>query len=431
MPKEFRIDAKHFFLTISQISPSLEEAREKQKIAFDRVKDYFKDNLEYFIVCVEEHKESEHGGYHLHLFISLYSNLRTRKQDFFDFIGDKHAHMEKARNPNKCISYCIKEDKFYMCHNIDPENYIKDSKNHRLCKNKGVFHEVAERIKNGATMEAINDEFPGVLLKNSRHIQEYNKLIKKIDNEKKTMEYIEKQFKEKPLNDFQNFILSIAESEPNNRIINWIYDKIGGRKDVGKTHLTTYLSIYKNAYVINGGKEQDIYYNYDYQPIVIFDLARDAPMVAFDSIYRVMENFKNGYFLSTKYEGGVKRFVPPHVFVFSNELPNTEKMSLDRWEIIDVDKISYVKGFNQVLDNECQQVSEKVLVQDNVEDIKDIVMIDDVKDLPQDFVENISNLHNLYLYGNLRKGDESYKVYTYLGNGVFYNRLTMIGYKVI
>lgn len=424
--KNFRLDAKSIFLTIPQISSSNnEEANDIQKTAYNRVMEHFKDKLDYLIVSLENHKD---GGYHLHILIVLLKRFTTTKMDYFDFIADKHPNVQSARNVRDVIKYVIKDGNF-LSYNIDPKDYLKEVENKVKVASKGVFYEVAEAIKKGENIAQLNERFSGVFLKNSKQIMEYIKLMKQIKNDEISKEYYENIYKNVVWKPFQETILNIISSSPNARKINWFYNKLGNS---GKSFLSTYLSIYRDAYIINGGKEQDIYYNYNGQPIVIFDLARDAPMVAFDSIYRTMENFKNGYFLSTKYEGGCKRFIPPHIIVFSNELPNFEKMSSDRWNVYDIiDNNGNFKVFNQVLDKECQQVSEKVLVQDNVEDIKDIVMKDDVKDLPQDFVEDISKLSDLYMYGRLRKGDELFKVYTYLGNGVFYNRLTMIGYKIV
>lgn len=83
-------------------------------------------------------------------------------------------------------------------------------------------------------------------------------------------------------------------------------------------------------YVINGGKAADIYYAYFYEKVVFFDLARQKEdIVAYD----VMENFKNGYFLSTKYQVRRVKFNIPHVVVFSNFRPDMTKLSEDRWDI--------------------------------------------------------------------------------------------------
>jgi len=50
--------------------------------------------------------------------------------------------------------------------------------------------------------------------------------------------------------------------------------------------------------------------------------------------YDFLEEVKNGYVFSSKYESRNKVFPSPHVVVFMNELPDMTKLSKDRYEII-------------------------------------------------------------------------------------------------
>ena len=49
-----------------------------------------------------------------------------------------------------------------------------------------------------------------------------------------------------------------------------------------------------------------------------------------------MENLKDGRLFSEKYEPRIKRFKPPHKFVFANRWPDFSKLSLDRWVLMDL-----------------------------------------------------------------------------------------------
>ena len=66
---------------------------------------------------------------------------------------------------------------------------------------------------------------------------------------------------------------------------------------------------------------------------MFFDLARSVQERV---PYEVMENFKNGGFLNTKYESKWVKFKIPHVVVFANFLPDRLKLSEDRWNIIEI-----------------------------------------------------------------------------------------------
>ncbi len=54
--------------------------------------------------------------------------------------------------------------------------------------------------------------------------------------------------------------------------------------------------------------------------------------------YTGIEEVKDMFFFSGKYEGGMVDGNPPHLFIFSNEYPDTQKVSLDRWRIFNIDE---------------------------------------------------------------------------------------------
>jgi len=114
------------------------------------------------------------------------------------------------------------------------------------------------------------------------------------------------------------------------RTIKWYFDGPGGS---GKSLFAVGLGVLRIAYVITGGKHQDILYAYNREPVVIFDLPRDFE----DRVpYNLMELFKNGYYLKSKYESVPFYFSIPHVIIFANFYPVLEKLSADRWEIHDI-----------------------------------------------------------------------------------------------
>ena len=52
--------------------------------------------------------------------------------------------------------------------------------------------------------------------------------------------------------------------------------------------------------------------------------------------YSAIECILNGMITNTKYETGLKVFNPPHVVVFSNYYPVMDKLSMDRWKIMEL-----------------------------------------------------------------------------------------------
>lgn len=112
------------------------------------------------------------------------------------------------------------------------------------------------------------------------------------------------------------------------RRVTWYFDEYGAS---GKSYFARgYRRNGLGGYIVTGGKHADIYFAYQRQPVVFFDWPR-CQSEAFP--YAVVECFKNGYFLSTKYESTPVYFDPPHVVVFSNMYPDKSKLSADRWDI--------------------------------------------------------------------------------------------------
>lgn len=135
------------------------------------------------------------------------------------------------------------------------------------------------------------------------------------------------------LRNWQQNILDICLTEPDDRTINWYFDKCG---NIGKTSFIKYMVYHHNALFCNGGKYSDIMnlvFNQDMDNcnIVLFDIPRaNKGNISYSSL----ESIKNGMVCNTKYETGTKLFNSPHVFIFANFPPeNYNDLSIDRWNI--------------------------------------------------------------------------------------------------
>lgn len=137
------------------------------------------------------------------------------------------------------------------------------------------------------------------------------------------------------LYDFQKEIVNIIEQEPDPRKIFWYVDEEGGK---GKSELCRYLCLEHEA-ILLAGKAGDMKYGimkYNekrgyYPEVILIDLPR-----TFNSdylCYTGIEEIKNGMFFNTKYESDMVIFNRPHIFIFSNSIPDKEKLSKDRWII--------------------------------------------------------------------------------------------------
>lgn len=125
---------------------------------------------------------------------------------------------------------------------------------------------------------------------------------------------------------WQGAILERLEAQ-SSRSVTWIVDVEGG---AGKSQLAEYLAVTKNAFVVTNGKQTDIAYAYNDEPVVVFDWPRDVE----DRVpYGLVEMFKNGRIFVGKYESRTRIFKRPKVLVLTNFMPEIGKLSADRWDI--------------------------------------------------------------------------------------------------
>lgn len=138
------------------------------------------------------------------------------------------------------------------------------------------------------------------------------------------------------LKDWMKPIEALTLEEPDDRIINWYWEGVGG---IGKSQFTKYMIVKHKCLFLSGGKMADIMnlvFNQDMDECrtIIFDIPR-ANMGSIS--YAALESIKNGMICNTKYETGVKIFNPPHIIVFANFPPSQiEKLSEDRWNIVEL-----------------------------------------------------------------------------------------------
>jgi len=134
-------------------------------------------------------------------------------------------------------------------------------------------------------------------------------------------------------------ILKIIETEPDDRTIYWYWSKKG---NVGKTAFCKYLTV-KHGAIALSGKGADVRNGIvEYSKskgetphLVLFPIPRsyNSDYLSYESI----ENIKDMYFYSGKYEGGMICGNSPHLFIFANDEPNYDKLSEDRWRVVEIE----------------------------------------------------------------------------------------------
>lgn len=143
------------------------------------------------------------------------------------------------------------------------------------------------------------------------------------------------------LRPWQQGIVDIIEGEPSDRHVYWYWERTG---NVGKTLIQKWIFLnYKHRGVaVLAGKASDMKNgvvkfeeaNSMLPEIVIINIPRctDVDHVSWQGI----EEIKDMFFFSPKYEGGMVCGASPHMLIFANEPPPLYKLSEDRWIVTEI-----------------------------------------------------------------------------------------------
>ena len=141
------------------------------------------------------------------------------------------------------------------------------------------------------------------------------------------------------LRPWQQRLYDILNGPVDDRKIYWIYEPIGG---VGKTYFQKFVYMNIQDAVVLSGKGTDmkngvLQYSEKQKRLpktVLIDIPRstDPQFVS----YTGLEEVKNMFFFSGKYEGGMVCGPPPHMMIFANVPPDASKFSCDRWVVFEI-----------------------------------------------------------------------------------------------
>ncbi len=138
---------------------------------------------------------------------------------------------------------------------------------------------------------------------------------------------------------WQQQVVNIVRIKPDDRTIHWFWEPKG---NTGKSVLCKHLVLNFDAIIV-GGRATDAQYaiinrlkNNKPIPIVIFDIPRNQNN---NISYTAVENIKNGLFFSAKYESDMCIFNSPHILIFANYEPQQSELSIDRWDIHEIEQI--------------------------------------------------------------------------------------------
>jgi len=260
-----------------------------------------------YIVFGKEVGES--GTPHLQGFISFDKKQRIRKVK--SVVGER-AHLDVARDPAAAVSYCKKDGDYF-------ETGIPPLAKGQRCD----LESFKNAVKAGETsLKRLRENFSEVCAKYPRFV----------------CNYIDDQVDAAPVPDHELYGWQLnlkieLETEPDDRKIIFCVDLEGNQ---GKTWFAKkWCQDHDDSMMIESGKKADMAFSIRTNIRYLFvNCTREQS----DYLnYSFLESVKDGLVFSPKYESRVRYLNKLHVVVMMNQRPDMNKLSLDRYVIIDLD----------------------------------------------------------------------------------------------
>lgn len=239
---------------------------------------------------------------------------RKRLEQARRIIGN--AHLEPTRMLKEAIAYCKKDGDYVEKGNVPNTGSKGDKRND--------MEDFKRSVKEGVTdMKTLRELHSSVCALYPRFVKDYVR-----DNQEKiTVEA-------HPLRIWQQELNQILINAPDKREVIFIVDTVG---DKGKSWFAHYYcDLHDNAQIIIPGKKADMTFVVEESKRVVFldcPRSKQGEFIQYD----FLEELKNGFIFSPKYESMNKRMKTPHVVVLMNEEPDMTKLSRDRYRIIRLD----------------------------------------------------------------------------------------------
>lgn len=247
----------------------------------------------------------ESGTPHLQGFVSFRS--RVRRNTAIEKVGQ--AHFTVARQIDQAIEYCKKEGDFQEFGNRPKSPGSRSDLEDFKCAVKG----------GEINMVQLREKFSDVIARYPKFCLDY------------VQDHLPKKVVELyPLRDWQQTLYGDLIRPPDNRKIIFIVDHDGNKGKSWFAHY--YCNLHENGQVLLPGKKADMAYLLDPTSRVVFIDAPRSKQGEFIQ-YDFLEDVKNGYVFSSKYESRIKHLQAVHVVVMMNETPDDHKLSRDRYDI--------------------------------------------------------------------------------------------------
>lgn len=289
--------AKHWCFTLNNYTPA----------DLDRLSE-LPDGVDYLVFGKEV---GASGTPHLQGTVCFQS--RKRMNQVQEVIGQ--AHFSTTRFLHQSITYCKKDNDFVEVGDVTKVK-VKEAKGAR-----SDLEDFKYDVKEGIIdIKQLREMHSDVCAKYPRFVESY--LQDHMENFK---------VQTFALRRWQGELYDKLKFAPDNRKIYFVVDRVGNQ---GKSWFARYYcDLHDDAQILAPGKKADMAYMVKEDKRVFFldcPRSKQGDFIQYD----FLEELKNGYVFSSKYESRCKKFPTPHIVVCMNEHPCMEKLSADRYHII-------------------------------------------------------------------------------------------------
>lgn len=228
------------------------------------------------------------------------------------------CHVERARDPSRAAEYCKKDGDYEEVGTPTASNQGKRT-------DLDAFTEwVASQGVRPSQREIIR-QWPNIFARCRSSIWDIVDAFRPI---------AEFNTEDLVLRDWQQTLSDRLDGPPEERKVIFIVDYVGAS---GKSFFCRYaIGTKQRVQLLRPGKRDDVAMAIDETALTfLFDVPR-SQMETLQ--YSILEQLKDCFVMSNKYQSRVKRIEStPHVVVFCNEQPDMNALSIDRYEVIVVE----------------------------------------------------------------------------------------------
>lgn len=260
------------------------------------------DAVQYLVFGREE---GASGTPHLQGFIQFTD--RKRQNQTLAITGQ--AHVSAAHHPEQAATYCKKDG------NFEELGTMSEGAGHR--SDLDLFK--ATVLSGICSPKELREDHSEIYAKYPRFCEAYV-----------ADQLPDRVIDPHPLRDWQATLNGDLNLEPEDRKVIFLVDLEGNKGKSWFSHY--YASLHDNVQILLPGKKADMSYALDSTIRVLFI---DAPRSKQGEYlqYDFLEDVKNGFVFSSKYESRNKSLQKCHVVVNMNEHPDMSKLSNDRYDV--------------------------------------------------------------------------------------------------